>query len=72
VLGILQSSPDAFLQTQGKVAVDASAIESLIVQRKEARASKNWALADEIRDKLADMKVVVEDSADGSSWRIER
>jgi len=42
------------------------------VQRKEARASKNWALADEIRDKLADMKVVVEDSADGSSWRIER
>jgi cysteinyl-tRNA synthetase len=72
VLGILQNSPDSFLQTQGKVAVDAAAIDALIAQRKEARASRNWALADEIRDKLADMKVVVEDSADGSSWRIER
>jgi cysteinyl-tRNA synthetase len=72
VLGILQNSPDSFLQTQGKVAVDAAAIDALIAQRKEARASRNWALADEIRDKLAEMKVVVEDSADGSSWRIER
>lgn len=72
VLGILQDSPDNFLQSQGKATVDASLIDNLIAQRKEARASKNWALADEIRDKLAAMKVVVEDTADGSSWRIER
>lgn len=72
VLGILQSSPDSYLQTQGKVAVNAAAIDALIAQRREARASRNWVLADEIRDKLAEMKVVVEDNADGSSWRIER
>jgi len=72
VLGVLQGSPDGYLQNQGRGAVDALAIDALIAQRKEARAAKNWALADEIRDKLTVLKVVVEDNADGSSWRIER
>lgn len=72
VLGILQSTPDQYLQSQGEEQVDASVIEALIVRRREARASRNWALADEIRDQLAAMKVVVEDTADGSTWRIER
>ena len=52
--------------------MDAALIESLIAQRREARASKDWARADEIRDQLTAMKVVVEDGAQGSSWRIER
>ena len=72
VLGILQSAPDEYLQSQGEEQVDAAAIDALIVRRREARASRNWALADEIRDKLAAMKVVVEDTAEGSTWRIER
>jgi len=72
VLGILQSAPDEYLQSQGEEQVDAGAIDALIVRRREARASRNWALADEIRDKLAAMKVVVEDTAEGSTWRIER
>lgn len=72
VLGILQSTPDQYLQSQGEEQVDASMIDALIVRRREARASRNWALADEIRDQLAAMKVVVEDTAEGSTWRIER
>ncbi len=72
VLGILQSTPDQYLQSQGEEQVDASTIDALIVRRREARASRNWALADEIRDQLAAMKVVVEDTAEGSTWRIER
>ncbi len=72
VLGILQSAPDQYLQSQGDEQVDANEIDALILRRREARASRNWALADEIRDKLAAMKVVVEDTADGSSWRIDR
>ena len=72
VLGILQSAPDEYLQSHGEEQVDAGAIDALIVRRREARASRNWALADEIRDKLAAMKVVVEDTAEGSTWRIER
>ena len=71
ILGILQGSADAFL-TRGAGDVDAALIDDLIAQRKQARADKNWALADEIRDRLTAMKVVVEDGADGSRWRIER
>jgi cysteinyl-tRNA synthetase len=72
VLGILQDSPDAFLQRRGGDSVDAAVVDGLIAQRKQARLDRNWALADEIRDKLVAMKVVVEDTADGSHWRVER
>jgi cysteinyl-tRNA synthetase len=72
VLGFLQGSPETFLQGHDDDEVDAAHIESLIKQRREARVNKDFALADEIRDKLAALKVVVEDSADGSTWRIER
>ena len=43
-------------------------IEALIAQRTEARKNKDWATADAIRDKLAEMKVVVVDTKDGISW----
>ncbi|MEY3668199.1 MAG: hypothetical protein RL572_1739 [Pseudomonadota bacterium] len=72
VLGILQDSPDAFLQRRGGDSVNAAVVDGLIAQRKQARLDRNWALADEIRDKLVAMKVVVEDTADGSHWRVER
>ncbi|MFT4886334.1 MAG: cysteinyl-tRNA synthetase [Pseudohongiellaceae bacterium] len=72
ILGVLQQSPEKFLQGRVGSEVDAGEVEGLIVARKTARADKDWAKADEIRDKLAKLKVVVEDSADGSSWRIER
>jgi cysteinyl-tRNA synthetase len=71
VLGILQGDADAFLQ-RGATEVDAALVDALIAQRKQARADKNWALADQIRDKLNGMKVVIEDGVDGSQWRIER
>lgn len=71
VLGLLQGSAEAFLRNSSG-SVDAEAIDALIAQRKQARQDKNWALADEIRDKLNAMKVVVEDGVDGSNWRIER
>lgn len=71
-LGILQSSPEVFLQGNVAVEVDEQEIDALVAARRQARADKDWALADEIRDKLAVMKVVVEDGVDGSVWRIER
>ncbi|MCA9277386.1 MAG: hypothetical protein KDA29_15340, partial [Phycisphaerales bacterium] len=43
-------------------------IEDLLRQRTEARASKDWAKADEIRDKLNEMQIEVEDSPDGPKW----
>ena len=71
VLGILQGDADVFLK-KGAHQVDAKLVDSLIAQRKQARADKNWALADQIRDQLNGMKVVIEDGVDGSQWRIER
>ena len=71
ILGVLQLAPESFLKCNIEV-VDAELIESLIVARKQARLNKDWAKADELRDKLTAMRVVVEDGADGSSWRIER
>jgi cysteinyl-tRNA synthetase len=72
ILGVLQQSPEEFLQGSVGSEVDAGEVEGLIMARKQARADKDWAKADEIRDKLAELRVVVEDGADGSSWRIER
>lgn len=68
LLGLLQMSPEQFLQGQGDDD-EVAEIEALIVQRNQARADKNWALADEARDKLANMNVILEDSAGKTTWR---
>ena len=39
--------------------------------RAEARSAKNWGVSDKIRDRLASLKVVVEDRPDGVRWRRE-
>ena len=42
----------------------------LLAERAAARASKDWAKSDELRDRLAAMGVEVEDSRDGQRWRL--
>jgi cysteinyl-tRNA synthetase len=44
-------------------------VNALIAERTEARAQKNWARSDEIRDQLKEMGVTIEDSKDGTTWR---
>ncbi len=44
-------------------------IEALIEKREEARKIKNYALADEIRDKLQDMGIELKDTPEGVQWR---
>lgn len=46
-------------------------VELLIEIRKELRNQKLWALSDQIRDRLGELGVVLEDSKDGTSWRWE-
>ncbi len=46
-------------------------VEALIEQRTKARAEKDWATADAIRDKLKEMKVVLVDTKDGIQWHFE-
>ena len=69
VLGIAQNSPEDFLQGGSADTGEAAEIEALIVQRNEARANKDWAMADDARDKLAAMNVILEDSAGKTTWR---
>lgn len=60
VLRIVNTGTDELLDEE---------IEALIAERIEARKNKNWARADEIRDKLADEGIVLEDTAQGMRWR---
>lgn len=68
LLGLLQQDPDAWFA--GNASDDDSAmVEQLIAERLSARAEKNWARADQIRDQLTAMGVTLEDGGDGTKWR---
>ncbi|MGB2740943.1 MAG: cysteine--tRNA ligase [Cognaticolwellia sp.] len=69
VLGIAQNSPEEFLQGNNADSNEVVEIEALIKQRNDARANKDWAMADDARDKLAALNIVLEDSASGTTWR---
>ncbi len=66
VLGLLQLEPRAYLQRGG--GLDAAAIEARIAERAQAKRSRNFALADRIRDELAEQGVELKDSAHGTTW----
>lgn len=69
VLGLLSQDPESFLQGGAGEDDDVAEIEALIKARNDARAAKNWAAADEARDALAALNVVLEDGAGGTTWR---
>lgn len=66
VMGLLQQSPEDFLQGDDD---DVAKIEALIAKRNQARADKDWAAADDARDELTNMGIVLEDGAEGTRWR---
>ncbi|KHT63002.1 cysteinyl-tRNA synthetase [Photobacterium gaetbulicola] len=69
VLGLLAQEPEAFLQGGAGEDEDVAEIEALIQQRLDARAAKDWAAADEARDKLTAMGIILEDGPQGTTWR---
>ncbi len=69
-LGLLQQDPQSWFR--GTLSEqEVAQIDQLIAERITAREEKNWTRADEIRDILTDKRVLVEDSATGTRWRIE-
>ena len=68
MLGILQKEPTTWFQGQGDV--DIEEIKALLEKRAKAKIDKNYALADDIRDKLTEMGIEIQDKSDGSAdWR---
>jgi cysteinyl-tRNA synthetase len=70
LLGFLQEDPEVWFQGGVDEAMKAR-IDSLIAQRIEARAAKDWAAADRIRDELTALNVEVMDGPAGATWRIK-
>lgn len=68
VLGLIPADDTA---NGGSAAREAALIELLIELRARARANKNWAESDRIRDELARIGVILEDRADGTIWRLQ-
>ena len=69
MLGILQNDPEGFFKTGSEAGLDSSEIERMIADRNAARAAKNYAESDRIRDELLANDIILEDGADGTSWR---
>ncbi|MCX7359076.1 MAG: cysteine--tRNA ligase [Alphaproteobacteria bacterium] len=67
LFGILQDDPEHWFRAS--FGDEAPEIDRLVAERVEARASKDYAKSDQLRDALAARGVEVMDSASGSTWR---
>jgi cysteinyl-tRNA synthetase len=67
-LGLLQADPKVFLQAGARLGE--SAILERIARRSAAKASRDFALADGIRQELLAQGIVLKDSATGTSWEV--
>lgn len=69
MMGLGQGDPDAWFGLTGLDPAERAEIDALIEQRQQARADKDWGKADQIRDRLNELKVQVDDGPEGSTWR---
>ena len=67
LLGLLTDSPEAHFRSGA--GVDAAYIDARIAARNAARAARDFALSDAIRDELLAQGIELEDTRDGTRWR---
>jgi len=75
ILGIFLVPPGEYFKTKkdrgvADMAIDPAMVEDLIEQRMRARKEKNFARADEIRDQLQQMNIILEDGPQGTTWTV--
>ncbi len=69
LIGLLNQDADSWFNSPRKEDIDEDYINSLLEKRKQARAEKDWPTADQVRDELAKLNIIVKDNPDGStSW----
>lgn len=70
ILGLLEHDiEDWFKGDAGNDGLSDDAINQLIEERRKAKQNKNWAEADRIRDTLNEEGIIIEDSADKTTWK---
>ena len=75
LIGLLRQKPSEFFAEQQfhhlkSVAMSQEELQSLIEERLEARARKDWARADQIRDQLLSKQIELKDGAHGTTWKV--
>ncbi len=75
ILNLLQHDPTSLLQTLRQkseaLALDPDTIAQLIEERRQARQAKDFARADAIRQQLAEAGILLEDTPQGTTWRVK-
>ncbi|MGC8660225.1 MAG: cysteine--tRNA ligase, partial [Desulfomonilaceae bacterium] len=76
VLGLLNEDASSFLETARRsgaqsLGISEQEIERLLQERGQARKDKNFKLADQIRNQLLELGIIIEDGPKGSTWRVK-
>ena len=69
LVGLLTNDPEAWFAGNDDGEISADEIEALLQQREDARGARDFAAADEIRDRLSAAGITIEDGPTGARWR---
>lgn len=77
IMGLLREDVTTFLahkkaEMLADIDIDENTINRMIEERYAARAAKDWARSDEIRDTLLQNNIELKDSAEGTTWTVKR
>ena len=69
VLGLLEHHPDDWFELRFGATADVAAVNRLVAARHDARMDRDFERADQLRTEIEDRGVILEDGAEGTTWR---